>query len=74
MDRNLLRFRVMPDTIRLTVGDFIEIPAWHVSGQVTAIRPSIMGSEDSVTVLVQTSPDDELGHWYRVEPDEYRVL
>lgn len=62
------------DTTPLAVGDFIQIQAWSVFGQVTAIRPSIMGSEDSVTVLVQTSPKDELGRWYRLEPTEYEVI
>jgi hypothetical protein len=61
---------------KLEVEDFIEIPAWNVFGCVLSVKPSMMGSEDSVTVLLQESPDQPEHEMrsYRLEPDEYVVL
>ena len=57
------------------VGDFISIPSWQTFGMVHEVRPSIMGSDDSITVLVQEHPDQPVRNWryYRLEPGEYEV-
>ena len=56
-----------------TVGDFITVPAWKVSGQVIDTRPAILGSEDAIEVLLETRPDDPRPRWYRLEPTEYTI-
>jgi hypothetical protein len=62
----------------LSTGDFIEIPAWAVTGCVMRVDAdhSGLGSLDALDVLVQESPDAPADAWrrYRLEPDEYRVL
>ncbi len=63
----------MANVNELSVGDFIEIPAWRVHGQVTALRASDLGSEDSITVMLQERPEGP-ERSYRLEPDEYVVI
>lgn len=55
------------------IGEGIYIPVWHVEGIVLDVRPSMMGSPQSLTVLVSEHPDDETGRWYRLDPAEYRL-
>ena len=57
----------------IEVGNFISIPAWSVEGQVIAKEQPITGTEHAQRVLVQSSPDDETGRWYTVEPDEFSL-
>jgi len=57
----------------IEVGDFIRVIAWNVEGQVTAIRPPWMGSEDAVEVLLQERPDGPERR-YTLEPSEYVQL
>lgn len=56
------------------VGEFIRVPAWNTEGMVIDQRPSTLGSEDSISVLVEVKPDDPRPRWYRLEPSEYEVL
>jgi hypothetical protein len=64
----------MPQTV--TIGDFIEVPAWNVTGCIVDMRPATLGSDDAIEVRLQHAPDeDERGwRWYRLEPSEYEVL
>ena len=58
----------------IQAGDFISIPAWSIEGQqVIATEKPITGSEQAQRVLVQSSPCDELGRWYTVEPSEFSL-
>lgn len=59
-----------------TVGDFITITAWKVSGQVIDVRPStspLRVSDDAIEVLLEVRPDDPRPRWYRLEPTEYTI-
>ena len=57
-----------------TIGDFITVTAWKVSGQIIDTRPaSSLGSEDAIEVLLETRPDDPRPRWYRLEPTEYTI-
>jgi hypothetical protein len=58
----------------IDLGDFIYIPAWGMTGCVIGIRPSMLGSEQSQSVLLQQVPDDPQPVWYRLEPDEFEVV
>lgn len=55
------------------VGDFIKIWAWHTIGQVTAVRPSDLGSDDALIMKVQDRADG-IEVRYRLEPGEYTIL
>lgn len=59
----------------LEVGDFIEIPAWNVTGMVTSVDwdRSGFGTDASISITLQESPDGP-EHRYRMEPNEYRLL
>ena len=62
------------NTTPATVGDFITVPAWKVSGQIIATRPaSALGSDDAIEVLLEVKPDDPRPRWYRLEPTEYTI-
>ena len=57
------------------IGSFIAIPAWHVEGMVTKVRPADFGGTDAaISVLLEVEPDDPAPRWYRLEPHEYVVL
>lgn len=58
----------------LELGEFIFIPAWKVEGMVIAIAPSDVGTEQSISVLVEVKPDDPKPRWYRLEPSEYEIV
>jgi len=62
------------DSTTVAVGEFVEIPAWRVGGQVVALRPAMLGSEAAVEMLIETRPDDPKPRWYRCEPSEYVVV
>ena len=64
----------MVDKIGSLVGEFVYIPAWHVTGCVIAERPASLGSEAAVEVLVEAKPEDPRPRWYRLEPAEFEVL
>ena len=61
---------------QLSVGDFIEIPAWKVFGCVMDIAPSDLGSSEAVSVYLQEYPEQPARDWrrYRLEPDQFVVL
>lgn len=62
-----------PDCI--SIGDFVEVPAWDVIGCVMEMRPPTMGSDDAKEIRLQLdcdAPESEW-KWFRVEPGEYRV-
>ena len=60
----------------LRVGDYIEIPSWDLCGRTLDVRPSVMGSQEAVIVLIQEYPDQPLDRCqrYRLEPGQWRLL
>jgi len=69
-------FYATEPTAPATVGDFITITAWKVSGQVIDVRPStspLRVSDDAIEVLLEVRPDDPRPRWYRLEPTEYTI-
>lgn len=58
------------------VGEMIEVPAWQTFGMVIAERPTTIGPEGTVSVLLQKSPDQPARgwRWYRLAPGEYEVV
>lgn len=58
----------------IEIGDFLSIPAWNTIGRVVAIEDSRIGSDDSVTVTMETDPDGEHTSRFRLEPGEYENL
>lgn len=61
-------------TTALEVGDFIEIPAWRVTGCVMGIEAAPIGSDECIDVYLQERPDQTCRFKrYRLEPSEYVV-
>jgi len=59
---------------KITIGDFIKIPAWRVEGCVVNLRPaSALGSKEAQEVLLEVKPDDPHPRWYRLEPGDHEV-
>jgi hypothetical protein len=63
-------------TEAVTIGDFIEVPAWNVTGCIVDMRPATLGSDNAIEVRLQHTPhQSEHGwRWYRLEPTEYIAL
>ena len=56
------------------IGEFIEVPAWNMVGQVIDEAPATHGSDDAIRVLLQTDPlRPTKSSWFHLEPGEYRL-
>lgn len=58
---------------KIKVGEFITIPAWNAAGQVIRTEAPWFGSDDAQRVLLQSSPADEEGKWYSVDPGQFEL-
>lgn len=55
---------------QISVGDFISIPVWKVTGQVIEIKAATTGSDAAQQVLVQEEPEAH-GVWFNLEPGQF---
>jgi hypothetical protein len=60
----------------LRVGDYIEVPGWDLYGRTLEVRPSVMGRQGALIVLIQEYPGQPLERCerYRLEPGQWRLV
>ncbi len=56
------------------IGEFLEVPAWNLVGQVIDEAPATYGPDDAIRVLLQADPHrPDRARWFHLEPGHYTV-
>ncbi len=57
------------------IGEFIEVPAWNIIGQVIDEAPTTHGSDGAIRVLLLADPRRPARiSWFRLEPAEFVLV
>lgn len=59
--------------MEIQIGDFINVTAWGVTGQVVDAESAWFGSDNAQRVLVQECPGRD-GRWYHLEPGQFSFV
>lgn len=57
----------------VSVGEFIHVPAWSATGCVMSVSEAPIGSEETISILLQEYPDQPSSDWkrYYLEPGSF---